>query len=358
MVDRYYRKINDVENNIENAMQIFSILLKLKGYDEKLDDFGKITTNENNISSNLSKINNIENDIAIKIRKDVYDKTFVISNMSTNKNIDLIGDIYINSKFTTDGIIKFNAIYNYSYDKNNNFSHVYNFYSNDKKFKRVKLNHNIISNVVNDKFDIQAIDSTRINILIYIVNNNKNNKLIESFDNNIQVIYNDNIDVLKSDTNKNNFSSNLLKINDNENNISNNLEKINDNENNISSNLSKIDNFTQYILKSGKDFEQKHIIEKQIFRFNKDKHFYTIFEKEIEYHFTKNSLLFAKNNMYYKYDHLSNDYFRLQHEYNIYDDKDNLIHKYLFNKDTYYDESLDPILHTNEDFCICFTKKL
>ena len=59
--------------------------------------------------------------------------------------------------------------------------------------------------------------------------------------------------------------------------------------------------------------------------------------------------------MYYKYDDLSNDYHRLQHEYNIYDG-DNLIHKYLFNKDTYYEESLDPILHTNEDFCICFKK--
>ena len=60
--------------------------------------------------------------------------------------------------------------------------------------------------------------------------------------------------------------------------------------------------------------------------------------------------------MYYKYDNLSNDYFRLQHEYNIYDDENNLIHKYLFNKAMYYDESLDPILHTNEDFCVCFKK--
>ena len=80
-----------------------------------------------------------------------------------------------------------------------------------------------------------------------------------------------------------------------------------------------------------------------------------MFEKEIEYNFTKNSLLFVKNNMYYKYDDLSNDYHRLQHEYNIYDG-DNLIHKYLFNKDTYYDENLDPILNTGEDFCICFKK--
>ena len=33
MVDRYYREIEDVENDIENAMQISSILLKLKGYE-------------------------------------------------------------------------------------------------------------------------------------------------------------------------------------------------------------------------------------------------------------------------------------------------------------------------------------
>ena len=65
------------------------------------------------------------------------------------------------------------------------------------------------------------------------------------------------------------------------------------------------------MLKSSKDFEHTYIIEKQIFKFNKDKHFYTIFEKEIEYDFIKNSKLFVKNNMYYKYDHLPNDYYRL-----------------------------------------------
>ena len=149
----------------------------------------------------------------------------------------------------------------------------------------------------------------------------------------------------------------LLKIGDNKDDISTNLTKIENNENSISNNLEKIDNFTQYILKkSSKNFEQKHIIKKQIFRFNKDKHFYTLFEKEIEHDFIKNNLLFVKNNMYHKYENLSNDYYRLQHEYNIYDSENNLIHKYLFNKDTYYDESLDSILHTSEDFCIYFKK--
>ena len=156
-------------------------------------------------------------------------------------------------------------------------------------------------------------------------------------------------------TNTSNISSNSSQINTNTSNISSNLKQIDTNTTDISTNLEKIDNFTQYILQSGKDFEEKYTIEKQIFRFNRDKHFYTMFEKEIEFDFTKNSLLFVKNHMYYKYDDLSNDYHRLQHEYNIYDDENNLIHKYLFNKDTYYDDE-NPILHTTEDFCICFKK--
>ena len=41
---------------------------------------------------------------------------------------------------------------------------------------------------------------------------------------------------------------------------------------------------------------------------------------------------------------------------NIYDDEDNLIYKYLFNKDTHYDENQTPILLTIDDFCIYFKK--
>ena len=64
MVDRYWRKIEDIENNIENSMQISSILLKLKGYDEKLSALSKIGNNENNFSSNLGKINTNTNNIS------------------------------------------------------------------------------------------------------------------------------------------------------------------------------------------------------------------------------------------------------------------------------------------------------
>ena len=46
----------------------------------------------------------------------------------------------------------------------------------------------------------------------------------------------------------------------------------------------------------------------------------------------------------------------MQHEYNIYDDENNLIYKYLFNKDTYYDEKQTPILLKIDDFCIYLKK--
>ena len=152
------------------------------------------------------------------------------------------------------------------------------------------------------------------------------------------------------------YDNDLSKIDDNSNNISSNLGKTNNNTNHITNNLKKLDNVTNFISKSEKYFEMKYPIKKQVFKFNKENNFFTIFEQEIEYDFIKNTLLFVQNNIYYKYEDLSDDHHRAQHEYNIYDNENNLIHKYLFNKDTYYDESLDPILFTNEDFCICFKK--
>ena len=194
MVDRYWRKIEDVENDIENSMQISSILLRLKGYDDDLGKIstntgaistnsgqistntgaistntGNISTNEGNISSNLSKINNIENDM--KISNDIYNETFIISNMSTYSRSKLIFDKTINSKFTTNGIIKINATYNYIYDIKYNFKHIYHFYNNNKEFKKFSIYNNRISNVVKDEFEIQAVDSTKIKLLVYLINN-------------------------------------------------------------------------------------------------------------------------------------------------------------------------------------------
>ena len=76
MVDRYWRKVENIRDDIENSMQISNILLKLKEYDKKLNDIqtneniiSKIDINKDNITSNLSEINNIKDDLTVNIKK-------------------------------------------------------------------------------------------------------------------------------------------------------------------------------------------------------------------------------------------------------------------------------------------------
>ena len=200
MVDRYWRKIDDVENDVEYSMQISSISLKLKGYDKKLEGLSKIGTNESAISTNSGQI-------------------------STNTGA-------------------------------------------------ISTNSGQIS------------------------------------------------------TNTGAISTNSGRITTNKNDISSNSETITTNESAISSNLSKIDTIKEFLI-SPEGFKNSLNIEKQIFRFIRNSHFYVIFEKEITHDFTKNSLLFIDNNIHYKYENLLNDYYRLQHQYDIYDDEGNLIYRYL-----------------------------
>ena len=98
MVDRYYRKIESVENDIENAIQISNILLKLKGYDKDLE---KINDNTNDISSNLSKIDDNTNDISSNLSKIDDNETNISSNLekidnnetNISDNLEKINDI-------------------------------------------------------------------------------------------------------------------------------------------------------------------------------------------------------------------------------------------------------------------------
>ena len=78
-------------------------------------------------------------------------------------------------------------------------------------------------------------------------------------------------------TNLSTITENSSKIDKNENNISSNLERIDENKGNISSNLEKINDIKEFLIYS-EDFKKIFNIEKQIFRFNKTTHFYTIFE--------------------------------------------------------------------------------
>ena len=142
MVDRYYRKIEDVEKNIENAMQISGILLKLKGYD---DDLSKINDNENNISDNLSKIEDNETNISTNLEKiddnetnisnnlekindiksllpkpEIFKKTYSIKNQSFRFTRNIIYfkllEIEIENNFNKDGKLEFDNYIYYKYD--------------------------------------------------------------------------------------------------------------------------------------------------------------------------------------------------------------------------------------------------
>ena len=57
----------------------------------------------------------------------------------------------------------------YNYTDNTNFSHVYKFYNNNTKFKEVILNHT--DTTIEDEFEIKTVESSQIQIKIYLVNN-------------------------------------------------------------------------------------------------------------------------------------------------------------------------------------------
>ena len=281
MVDRYYREIEDVENDIKNAMQISSILLKLKGYDDKLGELSKIGHNENNISSNSSQINTNENNILTNLEKiddnlekindiksslpksEIFKKTYSIKNQSFRftRNIvyfKLLG-IEIENSFNKDGRLEFDNYVYYKYDNlqkdHHRLQHEYRIFDdkNNLLYKKI-LNKTNTSDLdfdtnimlVKDKFYVTLNNNyNKIKIILDLFRvyrhgtGNFNLELInESF---VKVSYLDKNNIsLKIENNENNISSNLSKINNNKNNISSNLIKINSNEDDILYNLNEI----------------------------------------------------------------------------------------------------------------------
>ena len=82
MANRYWRQIEDIKNDVEKAMQISGILLKLKGYDNKLEGLSKIGDNENNISTNSGLISTNKNDISTNLSKIGKNSNNISSNLS------------------------------------------------------------------------------------------------------------------------------------------------------------------------------------------------------------------------------------------------------------------------------------
>ena len=273
------------------------------------DNLGLISTNEGNVLSNLAKLNNIENNLIFV--DDIYNESFPISRFSVTYKDNRIFYRQIYSNFTTNGIIKINAKYNYVYDENYTLRHVYRFFNNRIQFKKIELDHDRSSNVINDKFEIQGIDSNRIDIAVYYENNTDSKKIELIGHNTIQINYIENNS--KLDMNKNNISSNkglietntsdisdnLGLISTNTSDISDNSGLISTNKSNIASNLLKINDNKDDIIalqtsnvKAFYNLDQIFIydIEKGNQTVNKDNHFH-IFEKEIIYNFIKNSYL-------------------------------------------------------------------
>ena len=296
------------------------IMLYLTDANEKISLFGKNSLqfryskikfksviNENNIKSNLEKINENKRDISFNsgiisniknnstiIHDDIYNETFILSNRNITTQSQIIFKKIINFDFSNNGF--FNILTVCNYDKKYNFNHKYRFLNNNKLLKEVIIP--IESNVVKDEFKFEGIgDVSLLTIELYITDN-FNNETIKLLSNSslqfkyskieFKTIINENnikLNLGKIDANTSHISDNLRLINTNTSSISSNLEKINDNKDDIialkTSNIKAFFNLDQIFI---------YDIEKGYQTVNKDNHFH-IFEKEITYNFIKNSYL-------------------------------------------------------------------
>ena len=223
MVDKYYRKIDNVENEIENSIQISGILLNLKGYDEKMSDLSKIgnnqksiNNNKNDITNNQKSINNNKNDINNN-KNDIDNNKNNITNNQKSIN---------NNK---------NDINNNKNDIDNNKNNITN---NQKSINNNKndINNNK-NNINNNSVDITKLSSYYKLGKIYIYDIQKGNKFVDK--NNYyhifekEIIYNfikdsNNIDKLKIKNNRNDLD--IINITDSEianYNAEDNLEELN-----------------------------------------------------------------------------------------------------------------------------------
>ena len=136
--------------------------------------------------------------------------------------------------------------------------------------------------------------------------------------------------------------------------ISGILLKLKEHDDLSNSNKNKLEEIENHIFSESKNYQKKFNIDSGNFDFNAEKHFHMLLNEDITHPFTINSLIHIKNEISYKYVDVVNNYFRLQHEYNVYDDEDNLLNRFLFNHDKYYNNSDE--LNTNEYFYIYLKK--
>ena len=231
MVDRYWREIEDIKDDIENAMQISSILLKLKGHD---NDLSKIDDNSNNISSNLSKIETNTSDISDNKSLIETNTSSISSNLGKiNNNINAIKLInknsQDNSKDISNNLGKINTnksdideinsnLSNIDFNSGNKYS-IENFFiynieiENNYILNKDKRNFSIFKYVLEDKFTKDSILEIDCRLLYRYHNYNHIglvHHIFKLYDNNDNMIYNYKSLITNSGDNK----SNDLKQND------------------------------------------------------------------------------------------------------------------------------------------------
>ena len=136
--------------------------------------------------------------------------------------------------------------------------------------------------------------------------------------------------------------------------VFNNSGLISTNESAISNNLEQI-NDIKSILPTSEIFKKTYIIKNQSFRFTRNIVYFKLLEIEIENNFNKDGKLEFDNYIYYKYDNLQRDHHRLQHEYRIFDDQNNLLHKKILNKTNTSDLDFDKnIMLIKDNFYVTF----
>ena len=109
------------------------------------------------------------------------------------------------------------------------------------------------------------------------------------------------------------------------------------------------------ILPKSEIFKKTYSIKNQSFRFTRNIVYFKLLEIEIENKFNKDGRLEFDNYIYYKYDNLQRDHHRLQHEYRIFDDKNNLLYKKILNKTNTSDLNFDNnIMLVKDNFYVTF----
>ena len=361
----YYRKtVNNVVDNIKLKMQIGTLTLKLSenngNISSNLTKIGnnetnissnltKIGNNETNISSNLTKIGNNESNISSNLTKinAIEENNLKISNEVFNDKYDIVNQSFNFNKNThsyqlfekviendmTAGELIINTIINYKYDNLENdinrLTHLYEFFD-DKNvlFYSITLDNHDFGVPSNSDKNILNIDDN----FCFNINNKNNIKLVLSLTRinewgngsiNLEMIDNNSINIIYKKTDiSNKFNENDKKIKVLDEKVSANNTLIGNSFNSLLPLKSNyiIDNIWLFNLDFIKDINFSSNIKKIL-----------VYENNINYQFKIGSFVELNESIVYKYDNIKSYYYVLKEVYVLMDQNDIILDEFSFN---------------------------